>query len=280
MSELRDFPQLFRLDGKVAVVTGGSRGLGLHTATAFLLAGAQKVILVARKADGPQGLNQAVEKLNALPNIPGTAIGHAADLSKLSEIEKLVQRLKAEPQLDILVANAAATWGGAFEPTPDSAVSKVLDLNVRSIFNLTRLLTPLLERSATPTSPSRIIIVGAIAGLSVPVVGEHGTIMYAVSKAAAHHLATNLAVELGPRGICSNAIAPGFFPSKLANGLIEHLGGKEAMAGANPRRRLGVPEDIAGVMLFLCSAAGAYVNGAVVPVDGGNHLQSGTFSKL
>ena len=141
-------------------------------------------------------------------------------------------------------------------------------------------LTPLLERSGTPDSPSRIIIVGAIAGLSVPVVGKHGTIMYAISKAAAHHLATNLAVELGPRNICSNVVAPGFFPSKLANGLIEHLGGAESMAAANPRRRLGSPEDIAGAMVYLCGTAGSYVNGAVIPIDGGNHLQSGQFAKL
>lgn len=117
----------------------GSRGLGLHTATAFLLAGAKKVILVSRKPEGPLGLNQAVEKLNSLDGISGTAVGYAADLSKLSEIERLVGLLQSEESIDILVANAAATWGGPFEPTPDWAVSKVLDLNVRSIFNLARL---------------------------------------------------------------------------------------------------------------------------------------------
>lgn len=116
----------------------GSRGLGLHTATALLLAGAEKVVIVARKAEGPLGFKQAVDKLNALP-CSGTAIGYAADLSKPSDIERLVDLLKAEHRVDILVANAAATWGGAFEPTPDWAVTKVLDLNVRSIFHLTRL---------------------------------------------------------------------------------------------------------------------------------------------
>lgn len=141
-------------------------------------------------------------------------------------------------------------------------------------------LTPLLERAGTRESPSRIIIIGAIAGLSVPITGEHGTIMYGISKAAAHHLATNLAVELGPRNICSNAIAPGFFPSKLANGLIDILGGTEKMAAENPRRRVGVEEDIAGVMVYLSSPAGSYVNGVTIPIDGGNHLRSGQFSKL
>ena len=141
-------------------------------------------------------------------------------------------------------------------------------------------LAPLLEQAGTHESPSRIVIVGAIAGLSVPVVGNNGTIIYGASKAAAHHLAKNLAVELGPRNICTNAVAPGFFPSKLADGLIEILGGTESMAAANPRRRIGVPADIAGVMVYLCSDAGSYVNGAVIPVDGGNHLQAGQFSKL
>lgn len=160
MSEFQQpFSGLFRLDGKVAVITGGlcpsyplqpntpdlteftagSRGLGLHTATAFLLAGAKKVILVARKAEGPQGFNQAVDKLNTLSGATGCAIGYAADLSKLSEVERLVELLREEDRIDILVANAAATWGGPLETTPDWAASKVLDLNVRSIFNLTRL---------------------------------------------------------------------------------------------------------------------------------------------
>ncbi|KAL5340897.1 hypothetical protein BJX70DRAFT_406641 [Aspergillus crustosus] len=282
MSEIPDFPNLFRLDGKVALITGGSRGLGYYTAESFLLAGAKKVIIAARKPDGPQGFNQAVNKLNALPNIPGRAVGYAADLSQLSEISKLVKHLQQTEagKLDILIANAGTTWGGPFEPTPDNAVLKVLDLNVRSVFNLTKLLTPLLSSSGTPISPSRIIIVGAIAGLSIPLTGTHGTIIYGASKAAAHHLARNLAIELGPRNICTNAIAPGFFPSKLASGLISHLGGEEVMAASNPRRRLGEAKDIGGVMVWLCSGAGTYVNGAVVPVDGGNYLRAGEFSRL
>lgn len=117
----------------------------------------------------------------------------------------------------------------------------------------------MLEAAGTPEDPSRIIVVSSIAGTHVPHVGDHGTIMYSVSKAAAHHLSRNLAVELGPRNITTNTVAPGFFPSKLANGLIEILGGEEDLKKANPRRRLGIPDDIAAVMLFLAGPAGNYM---------------------
>lgn len=139
---------------------------------------------------------------------------------------------------------------------------------------------PLLERAGTRQSPSRVIVVSSTAGTTVPHVGEHGTIMYSISKAAAHHLSRQLAVELGPRNITTNTVAPGFFPSKLANGLIEMLGGQQELEDNNPRKRLGEPEDIAGVMVFLCSPAGAYINGEDIAVDGGMRLASGRHSKL
>lgn len=140
MSEFKNFDRLFRLDGKVALITGGSRGLGLHAATAFLLAGAKKVIITARKREGEQGIDQAVVKLNKLPGISGKAIGIAANVAQTEDIERLVAELKkTEDRIDILVANAGATWGGPLEPTPDWATQKVLDLNVRGVFNLVRL---------------------------------------------------------------------------------------------------------------------------------------------
>lgn len=117
----------------------------------------------------------------------------------------------------------------------------------------------MLEAAGTSEDPSRIIVVSSIAGTHVPHTGDNGTIMYSVSKAAAHHLARNLAVELGPRNITVNTVAPGFFPSKLANGLIEILGGEEVLTKANPRQRLGIPDDIAAVMLFLAGPGGNYV---------------------
>ncbi|KAK5141178.1 hypothetical protein LTR04_002698, partial [Oleoguttula sp. CCFEE 6159] len=260
MSDLKHFGSFFRLDGKVALITGGSRGLGLHAATAFLLAGAKKVIITARKAGGEQSIDQAVDKLNKLPDIKGCAVGIAANVAQTEDIERLVNEVKRTDQkVDILVANAGATWGGPFEPTPDWSSQKVLDLNVRGVFNLVRLMVPLLEAAATPQDPSRVVIVSSTAGMNVPHVGEHGTIMYSVSKAAAHHLSRNLAVELGPRNITTNTVAPGFFPSKLANGLIDILGGQDQLERENPRGRLGQPEDIAGVMVYLCSPAGSYV---------------------
>ncbi|KAJ6023951.1 hypothetical protein N7540_004748 [Penicillium herquei] len=281
MSELVGFGSYFNLNGKVALVTGGSRGLGLHTATAFLKAGAKMVIITARKYEGPQGIRQAVEKLNQLPGIQGRAIGIAANVAKINEIERLVSEVrKLEGKLDILVANAGATWGGPFETTPDSSTQKVLDLNVRGTFNLTRLFTPMLESSGTNACPSRVIIVSSIAGTHVPHVGEHGTIVYSISKAAAHHLTKNLAVELGPKNIITNSVSPGFFPSTLANGLIEILGGEDELKRANPRRRLGDPDDIGAVMVFLAGPGASYINGVDIPIDGGNRLIQGTLSKL
>lgn len=170
--------------------------------------------------------------------------------------------------------------GGPFENSPDWSSQKILDVNVRGVFNLARLFTPVLASSGSHEDPSRVIIMSSVAGTHVPHTGDNGTIMYSASKAAAHHLGRNLAVELGPRNITCNVIAPGFFPSKLADGLIEILGGRKKLESRNPRRRLGLPEDIAGVILFLCSRAGNYVNGEYISVDGGERLQQGQQSNL
>ncbi|KAL2062907.1 hypothetical protein VTL71DRAFT_5979 [Oculimacula yallundae] len=281
MSEIKNFDGLFRLDGKIALITGGSRGLGFHTATAFLLAGAKKVIITARKAEGPQGIDQAVEKLNKLTNIQGTAVGIPANVSNEAEILRLVKKIEQEEgKLDILVANAGATWGSAFEDAPNQSSEKILNLNVRGVFLLAQKFAPLLEKSASRNDPSRIVIVSSVAGRTVPHTGENGTIMYAVSKAAATHLGKNLAIELGPRNITTNVVSPGFFPSKLASGLIDILGGTKELEEANPRKRLGEPGDIAGVMIYLCSPAANYINGVDIAVDGGMMYQAGKFAKL
>ncbi|PVH77882.1 NAD(P)-binding protein [Cadophora sp. DSE1049] len=281
MSEIKNFDCLFRLDGKVALVTGGSRGLGLHTATAFLIAGAEKVIITARKAEGPQGIDQAVKKLNNLSGVKGRAVGVTANVSNEAEILRLVKKIEQEEgKLDILVANAGATWGSTFEDAPDHATEKILNLNVRGVFLLAQKFAPLLGKSASQRDPSRIIIVSSVAGKTVPHTGENGTIMYAVSKAAATHLGKNLALELGPRNITTNVVSPGFFPSKLASGLIDILGGTKELEEANPRKRLGEPDDIAGVMIYLCSPAGSYINGVDISVDGGMMYKAGRFAKL
>ena len=154
----------------------GSRGLGLHGATAFLLHGAKLVFIVARKAGGEQGIDQAVRRLNSLANIKGHAVGIAADMRERDQVAKLLEGVKKHTdQVDILVANAGATWGGPFKTTPDWSSAKILDLNVRGIFNLVQLFQPLLEKAGTQIDPSRIVIVSSIAGRTVPHVGEHGT---------------------------------------------------------------------------------------------------------
>ncbi|SPQ21276.1 e3f90228-45da-4159-9dc7-a946738a9f95 [Thermothielavioides terrestris] len=274
-AKLHDFPSLFSLDGKVAVVTGGSRGLGLSAASALLQAGAATVFISSRKR---QACEAACAALNALPGLrPGArAVSVPADCSTLAGVRDLVAQVSAQTShVDVLLANAGATWGEAFDTHPDAAFAKVLDLNVRGVFNLVREFMPLLEKRASTEDPSRVVITASVAGLGIGTLGKQGTYGYSASKAAVIHLGRNLAVELGPRGVTVNSICPGFFPSKMSNGLLEIAGGAESMGKANPLRRLGRPEDIAGVVVYLTSRAGAYVNGAAIEIDGGALWQRG-----
>lgn len=192
MSDLPNFNSMFSLEGKTALVTGGSRGLGLHMATAFLRAGCSLVVVTARKSQGEQGIDQAVRRLNALPGIRGRAVGVAADVASSDDIVRLVGRAREElagagkKGLDILVCNAGAAWGSRFEDAPPSSSVKILDLNVRGVFELVQKSLPLLEAAASKTDPGRVLIISSTAGSNVPHVGEHGTIMYSASKAAAH----------------------------------------------------------------------------------------------
>lgn len=274
-TELADFPNIFSLKGKVVVVTGGSRGLGLHAASGFLQAGASKVYITSRKADA---CASAVATLNALPNLaPGAkAISVPADSSKFEGIEHLVREVsKTTDHVNILFANAGATWGAPFDEHPDVAFAKVMDLNVKSVFNTIRLFAPLLQKNGTIEDPSRVIITSSVAGIAVGTLGKNATFGYSASKAAVIHLAKNLAVELGPRHILVNAIAPGFFPSKMASELMRLSGGTDALAARNPSKRLGKPEDIAGLVVFLSSRASSHINGAIITVDGAEHLSRG-----
>ncbi|CAJ2508262.1 Uu.00g094480.m01.CDS01 [Anthostomella pinea] len=266
---LRDFPSLFSLEGKVAIVTGGSRGLGLNAASAFLQAGCAKVFITSRKASACEA---AVAQLNALPNLrPGAlAISVPADSSTAAGIDSLVSQVaKQTPHVDILFANAGATWGEAFDTHPDAAFSKVMDLNVKAVFLSVQKFAPLLQARASLDDPSRVIITASVAGLGVGTLGRQATFGYSASKAAVLHLGRNLAVELAPRHILVNSICPGFFPTKMASGLLELTGGLEKHSRSNPAGRLGRPEDIAGVVVYLASRAGAHVNGAAIEIDGG-----------
>lgn len=293
---LKDFPNIFSLKGKVAVISGGSRGLGLHAASGLMQFGCSKVFITSRKA---KACEEACAALNALPNkAPGAiAISVPADSSKISEIEKLVAEVKKHTDhVDILFANAGATWGSTFDKAPEEAFSKVMDLNVKAVFYtiqkyVLRLcarskltydrFAPLLESKATKEDPSRVLVTGSVAGIAIgSVLNAQSTFSYSASKAAVLHLARNLAVELGPRNILVNGIAPGFFPSKMASGIIASIGGEEELSKKNPNGRLGRPEDIAGIVVFLCSRAAGHVNGDTVVVDGGKMIAGESLSML
>ncbi|RKU44947.1 hypothetical protein DL546_005836 [Coniochaeta pulveracea] len=268
-ADLHDFPSLFSLKGKVAVVTGGSRGLGLSAASALLQAGASKVFITSRKA---KACEEAVAKLNSLPNLqPGAkAISVPADSATIEGIKSLLEQVKKHTDhVDILLANAGATWGEAFDKHSDAAFAKVMDLNVKSVFNTIREFAPLLEKRGTIEDPSRVLITASVAGIGIGTLGKQGTFGYSASKAAVAHLGRNLAIELGPRHVTVNSIAPGWFPTKMSSGLLKMGGGVEAIAKENPLRKLGKPDDIAGIVVFLCSRAGAHVNAETIAIDGG-----------
>ncbi|KAL2211879.1 oxidoreductase [Sarocladium strictum] len=274
MAELVDYPSLFSLKGKVAVVTGGSRGLGLSAASAFLQAGCSKVFISSRKA---AACDEAVAALNRQPNLqPGAkAISAPADSSTPEGVKKLLEQVKKHTDhVDILLANAGATWGAAFDEHPDSAFSKVMDLNVNSVFTTIREFAPLLGKRASLDDPSRILVTASVAGLGVGMLGSTGTFGYSASKAAAISLSRNLAIDLAPRHMTVNALCPGFFPTKMTKGTMD-AAGEDVMAAQNPQGRLGRPEDFAGAVVFLCSRAGAHVNAEALAIDGGGQWARG-----
>ncbi|MBI2528973.1 MAG: SDR family oxidoreductase [Candidatus Rokubacteria bacterium] len=248
---------LFSIRGKVALVTGGSRGIGLMIARGFVEAGA-RVYISSRKKEV---CDQVAAELSAT----GSCVSLPADLSSGAEGRRVAQEIGTrEPALHILVNNAGATWGAPLQEYPESAWDKVLAINVKAVFHLTQALLPLLEKAARPGDPARVINVGSIDGLRVPLWESYA---YSASKAAVHHLTRALAVQLGSRRITVNAIAPGPFESKMMAETLKQLG--EVIVAACPLGRIGEPEDMAGAAIFLASRAGAYVTGQVLAVDGG-----------
>jgi NAD(P)-dependent dehydrogenase (short-subunit alcohol dehydrogenase family) len=253
---LRTMNELFSIAGKTAVVTGGSRGIGLMIARGFVEAGA-RVIISSRKADVCDEVAAELSKLGECEAIP-------ADLSSEAECRRLAEAVAARlSSLDILVNNAGATWGAPLDQFDEAAWERVLALNVKGVYHLTKFLVPLLEAAGSADQPARVINIGSIDGIKVPLLETYS---YSASKAAVHMLTRHLAKQLAP-AITVNAIAPGPFESKMMAATLDAFG--EQIAAAAPLKRIGRPDDMAGAAIFLASRAGAYVTGAVVPVDGG-----------
>jgi NAD(P)-dependent dehydrogenase (short-subunit alcohol dehydrogenase family) len=257
---------LFSVRGKVVLVTGGSRGIGEMIAAGFLANGA-KVYISSRKADVCDATaSRLAETYGA------ECISIPANLAELDGIDSLVAGLSdREEHLDVLVNNAGVSWGAPLDEFPELGWDKVMDTNVKGVFFLTQRLLPLLEAGATQAEPSRVINIGSIDGIRTP---SFDTVSYGISKAALHTLTSQLAARLVKRNIVMNAIAPGPFPTwMLSTGV--GTGGDvegtdwEALGRTMPRGRVGTPEDIAGLAIFLASRAGAFTVGAVITCDGG-----------
>ena len=256
---LRDnMKDLFNVEGKVALVTGGSRGIGAMIAEGFVKNGV-KTYITSRKSEQCNNKADELSKFGECISIP-------ADLTDMNEMDKLVNYIKEnEKQFNFLINNAGAAWGASFDDFPENGWDKVMDTNVKSVFFLTQKLAKILEQSGNNSDPSRIINVGSIDGIGIP---RAETYSYPASKAAVHQLTRVLANRLAHRNININAIAPGPFQSNMMAHTLEEYG--EQIKSSVPRGRIGIPEDMAGTAIFLCSKASAYITGSIIPVDGGS----------
>ncbi len=261
--------KLFSVEGKVALVTGGASGIGRMVATALVEAGA-RVLIASRKGEACE---KVAGELNAL-EANGTAEGFAADLSTEEGIAALSGEVADRTgRLHILVNNSGATWGAPLEEFPHAAWAKIMGLNVAAMFTLTRNLLPLMERAASDDDPARIINLGSVMG-TVPI--ADGAYSYSVSKGAVHHLTRILANEFAQKRITVNAFAPGPFQSRMTAFATATEEGSAAVGAMNPLGRIGAPSDIAAATLFLCGKGGGYVTGAIIPVDGGISVSTGS----
>lgn len=251
--------ELFSVKDKIVLVTGGSRGIGEMIAEGFIANGAKVYITSRKENDIKETATKLKEKYG------GTCEAISCDISNIKGIEMLFAEFsKKEKHLDVLVNNAGAVWGEPLESFSEVGWDKVMDLNVKSIFFLTQKFKTLLTKNATEEDPSRVINIGSIDGLNVPAME---TYPYGASKAAVHHLTRVLAAKLVKENILVNAIAPGPYPSNMLGAAVNH--DYSEIAKRNPRNRVGTPEDMAGLAIFLCSRAGAYTVGETITSDGG-----------
>ena len=262
---------IFSIEGKTALVTGGSRGIGEMITAGFLAHGA-KVYISSRKADACEATAARL-----VDEFGGECIALPGDVGNMAGVTALASELGArESRLDILVNNAGTAWGAPLAEFPESGWDKVMNTNVKGIFFLTQHLLPLLRAAATHEDPARVINIGSVDGIKTPIFDNFS---YGPSKAAVHHLTRVLAAHLVKENIIVNAIAPGPFPSWMLSAGVG-FGGKvegqdwESVGARNPRGRVGTPEDIAGLAIYLSSRAGAYTVGETITCDGGSVASS------
>ena len=247
---------LFSLEGRVALVTGGSRGIGAMIAKGFLVYGAKRVYITARKAAACDAAAEALSQYGECVSLPG-------DISTMEGIEGLAKRIaEREDKLDILVNNAGAAWGAAFDEFPESGWDKTVDLNMKTPFFLTQALIAQL-RAAAQDRVAKVINICSIDGQSVT---KDETYPYGASKAGLLHMTKRMALRLAADNIAVSAIAPGAFASDMNKVARDHA---EAVSKAIPAGRIGSEEDMAGAAIYLASRAGDYVMGGAVTVDGG-----------
>ena len=257
---------LFSLSGKTALITGGSSGLGLVMAKGLLQNGA-KVVIASRRQ---KKCDLALKELKAY----GEVYALATDVTQVDSREKLLEFIDDKlGSLSILLNNAGANWGAPLEDYPDEGFAKVMDTNLNAVFSLSRDAVPLLSKAASVEDPARIINIGSMDGIHVPIVQRVPTFAYSASKAALHHLTKAMAVELAPKQITVDAVAPGFFESRMTDYVFEHY--LNDIKDDCPLHRVGQPQEIVGIVTYLASKAGSYTNGAVIPVDGGTSISKG-----
>lgn len=266
------FEELFSLKGKKALVTGGASGIGRMISTALVRAGAD-VMIASRKVEDCIATAEELNSIAVKNSSGGTVVGFGGNVASEQGIEDLAAEVSARcDRLDILFNNAGTTWGAPVHEFPYQAWSRVLDVNVSGLFHLTQKMLPFLESAGTQSNPARVVNIGSVMGSAA--LGD-GAYSYAASKAAVHHLTRILAKELAHKNITFNALAPGPFKSKMTAFATDTDEKAEKVGSSVPLGRIGTPQDIAGATLYLCGLAGAYVTGAILPIDGGIHVETG-----